>query len=109
MPSRITVEYDQSISAFTAENKLTMNAGHPVVFWSFRIKDLQEWLVTLEETMLKDDNVANRIVMERLYFSLKAAHNKHRAEHDAVVTDAPNGDDLMAYLTAYAAATAAGL
>jgi hypothetical protein len=41
-----------------------------------------------------------------MVFSLKAAHVKHKKQHQEVVTDAPTADDLMAYLAAYAAAIA---
>jgi hypothetical protein len=91
-------------SAFTKSNSLVMNGNHPVVAWSFRIKDLEEWLTTLEETMLKEENMANRLAMERLYFSLKGAHSKHKQQHDEITTEAPSEADLMAYLEAYAAA-----
>ncbi len=91
-------------SAFTKSNALVMNGNHPVVAWSFRIKDLEEWLTTLEETMLREENMANRLVMERLYFSLKGALSKHKQQHDEIQTDAPSEDDLMAYLEAYAVA-----
>lgn len=92
------------ISAFTSRNKLVMNGGAPCVAWSFRIKDLEDWLTTLEEIMPHEGMTTHRRVLEGLYFSLKAAHKKHVEEHDEIVTDAPNADDLMQYLLAYAAA-----
>jgi hypothetical protein len=46
----------------------------------------------------------HRCGLERLYFTLKAAYGKHRAQHDEIVSEAPNADDLMAYLTAYTSA-----
>lgn len=91
-------------SAFTKNNSLVMNGNHPTVAWSFRIKDLEEWLTTLEETMLHEKNMVNRLVMERLYFSLKGAHAKHKQQHNEIQTEAPSEADLMAYLEAYAAA-----
>lgn len=104
MPSFIEAESSSgSINAFTSENKLVMNMGQPVVAWSFRIKDLEEWLTTLEEAMLAEPNVAKRWSLERIYFSLKAAHTKHLDQHNEVVTNAPNADDLMQYLASYAA------
>jgi len=103
MHALIKTELSGETSAFTSEGKLTMNYGSPYVAWGFSVKDLEEWLTTLEETMLKDDNVANRRIMEKLYFSLKAAHNQHLRDHDDVVTNAPTADDLMQYLASYTA------
>jgi ribonuclease HI len=89
-------------SAFTADNDLVMNYGAPTVAYSLRIKDLEEWLTTLEEIM--PSQTAHRYSLEGLYFALKAAHDKHKKQHEEVVTDAPSSDDLMDYLMAYAAA-----
>jgi hypothetical protein len=94
-------------SAFVQHDRgmqIVMNAGKPCVEWSFRIKELQQWLTTLEEVMIKEENHGNRRDLEGLYFSLKAAHARHIQEHKEIVTEAPTADDLQAYLTAYAAA-----
>ena len=106
MPSKIKTETDQTVTAFTADGSLIMNFGSPIVSWSFSIKHLEDWLTTLEEVMLKETNMTNRYVLERLYFGLKAAHKRHLAEHEQVITEAPTEDDLMSYLTAYSAAMA---
>lgn len=103
MPANIKTEFDNTVSAFTSHGELAMNFGNPIVAWTFPVKDLENWLTTLEEMMLKEQNVANRWTLERLYFSLKAAHKKHCDQHDEIVTDAPSEDDLIAYLTSYAA------
>jgi len=84
--------------------QIVMNGSNPVVEWSFRIKDLENWLTTLEEAMTSEDNYGQRRGLEDIYFSLKAAHTKHQAQHEAIVTDAPTADDLAEYLAAYAAA-----
>jgi hypothetical protein len=89
-------------SAFTKYNDIVMNNGAPCVGWSFRIKDLEDWLTTLEEII--PEQTAHRSILEGLYFSLKAAHVKHKQQHDEIVTEAPGADDLMEYLASYAAA-----
>jgi hypothetical protein len=100
-----TIYHDSlGTSAFTKDHHLVMNGNHPTVAWSFRIKELEEWLITLEEAVVKEENFANRLVMERLYFSLKAAHSKHKQQHEEITTEAPSDADLMAYLEAYAVA-----
>lgn len=84
--------------------QVVMNCGAPCVEWSFRISELQQWLTTLEELMLREGNQHNRRDLEGIYFSLKAAYTKHIKQHDEIVTDAPTADDLFAYLVAYAKA-----
>ena len=84
--------------------QIVMNGSNPVVEWSFRIKDLENWLTTLEEAMVDESNYSQRRGLEEIYFSLKAAHVKHEKQHQEVVTNAPTADDLAEYLAAYAAA-----
>jgi hypothetical protein len=43
-----------------------------------------------------------------LLCSLKAAHDQHIEQHQAVVTEAPTADDQLAYLAAYATAIGNG-
>jgi hypothetical protein len=103
----IIQQHSYGTSAFLQNDhgmKIVMNGGSPCVEWSFRIKELQQWLTTLEEVMTKEENYGNRRDLESIYFSLKAAHTRHLQEHEDVVTDAPTADDLQAYLAAYAAA-----
>jgi hypothetical protein len=89
-------------TAFTKHNHIVMNGGSPCVAWSFQVRELEDWLTTLEEIM--PQHPAHRSILEGLYFSLKAAHVKHEEQHDEIVTEAPSADDLMQYLAAYAAA-----
>jgi hypothetical protein len=84
--------------------EVVMNGSAPCVEWSFRIEKLEQWLTTLEEAMVDENNCGHRRGLEDIYFSLKAAHKKHQTQHEAIVTDAPTADDLQAYLAAYAAA-----
>ena len=94
------------ISAFTADQRLVMNGSSPCVAWSFRIKELENWLTTLEEIMPSSPLAPHYDSLRGLYFSLKAAHAKHEEQHNEIVTDAPTTDDLMEYLAAYAASIA---
>jgi hypothetical protein len=103
----IIQQHSYGTSAFIDKGhgmQIVMNGGSPCVEWSFRVKELQQWLTTLEEVMTKEENYGNRRDLESIYFSLKAAHTRHLQEHEDVVTDAPTADDLQAYLAAYAAA-----
>jgi len=93
-------------SVFTDKGDLVMNLDRPVVSSYLQIKELEEWLITLEETMARETNVVNRRSLEGIYFMLKAARRKHLDQHEEVQSQAPTADDLQAYLSAYAAAIA---
>jgi len=93
-------------SVFTDKGDLVMNLDRPVVSSYLQVKEVEEWLITLEETMVRETNVANRRSLEGIYFMLKAARRKHLDQHEEVQSQAPTADDLQAYLSAYAAAIA---
>ena len=105
MPAHIKTERSGETSAFTADGTLVMNYGRPHVSCGFAVADIEDWLTTLEETMPAMP-ACHRYTLERLYFSLKAAHNRHKREHDDIVSDAPSAEDLMNYLASYATAMA---
>lgn len=100
MTTFITVD-SLGVSAFH-DDSLVMNCSHPTVVHYLRIKELQNWLTTLEET-IPTVPAAHRYDLEKLYFSLKSAYSAHLREHEAIVTEAPTADDLQEYLKAYAA------
>lgn len=103
MSASIKIEHSGKTSAFTPSGKLVMNFGEPCVCWSFSVKNLENWLTTIEE-IINEIPPAHRRPLEDLYFSLKAAHKRHEKEHEEVVTNAPSEDDLMQYLMSYSAA-----
>jgi transketolase len=94
----------KSAETLNAQGISTQVVSAPCLEWSFRIQALEDWLTTLEEAMVDENNYGHRRGLEDIYFSLKAAHKKHQAQHETIVTDAPTADDLQAYLMAYAAA-----
>lgn len=106
MTAYITTCEFLGVSAFH-DDALVMTCNHPTVTHYLRIKELQNWLTTLEET-IPEAPAAHRYFLEQLYFSLKAAHAAHLREHEAIVTEAPTAEDLQEYLSAYAAAIGNG-
>ena len=103
--AHIKTEPSGETTAFTADGTLVMNYGSPHVAWGFPVKSLENWLTTLEEAMTIMPSCHSRSI-ETLYFSLKAAHKRHLQEHETLISEAPTSDDLMTYLTSYAAAMA---
>lgn len=101
MTASIKTESSGETTAFTADGDLVMNYGRPSVSWTLPIKDLEEWLTTLEE-VIPEVHFAHQHSLRMLKSSLAAAHNWHKREHEAIVTDAPSEEDLMAYLMSYA-------
>jgi hypothetical protein len=94
----VTIRNDNlGVAAFDSERKITMNCNRPIVQWHLDVPEMENWLTTLEEAMTVMEP-HHRCGLERLYFTLKAAYGKHRAQHDEIVSEAPNADDLMAYL-----------
>lgn len=102
MSSKITTS-NFGANAFTSDNNLVMNFGHPTVSSYLRVRQVEEWITTLEEVMIMPRMAPHRRHLEEMYFSLKHSLEKHKKEHLQVVTEAPTSDDLMAYLAAYAA------
>ena len=93
-------------SVFTDKGAMVMNLDQPVVSSYLHIREVEEWLITLEETMVREENMVNRRSLEGIYFMLKAARRKHLDQHQEIQEQAPTADDLQAYLSAYAAAIA---
>lgn len=85
--------------------KCVMVVNEPVVAWGFNIKQLEDWIATLEQ-QLEAVSGPTWYSLHRLLSSLRAAHDRHLLEHRQVVSEAPTADDLTAYLAAYAAAVA---
>jgi len=99
--------HKQKASAFIHTDhgcQIVMNMGEPVVTWSFRIKDLQDWITSLEELP-----VEQRRQFDGLLSHLLAAHKKHKDQDQCVIDHAPSAKDLEDYLLDYSAAVRAGL
>ena len=92
-----------AISAFTDDGQLLMNCGSPIVEWSFRIDDLQEYIQTLERAIDEEPSMAQRMGLEHSLICLSCAYKHHQKQHQQVLTEAPTGQDLEEYLTFYAA------
>ena len=106
MAAYITVSKTIGVSAFH-DSTLVMNCSLPMALHYICVKELQEWLITLEEIIPKAPT-AHRYHLEQLFCSLKSAYNTHLREHEAIVTEAPTAEDLQEYLVAYAAAIGHG-
>lgn len=104
MPSQIKTETNGATSAFTSDNRLVMNMGHPTISTYLRIKEMQEWMTTLEEVMLLPRIAPHLYHLEGMYFAFKVAIKHHKKEHLEVVTEAPSEKDLEEYLASYAIA-----
>jgi hypothetical protein len=101
-------QHNQGISAFTKNGQLVMSSNRPTVAWSLPVRKLEEWITTLEVLSEGGALGPHKATVKELLCQLHAAHGKHREQHAEVVTDAPTGDDQLAYLAAYAASISGG-
>ena len=75
----------------------------PVVDAMLQVTEMQQWVTTLEE-ILPEVPVCHYGTLSLMIVRLQVYLDRHQAQHEAIVTDAPTEDDLQAYLMAYAAA-----
>ena len=106
MPSHIKIEPTGAVSAFTANNRLVMNGDHPTVSTFLRVKEMHDWVTTLEEVMVQPNMAHHRYHLEAMYFAFKGAIRRHQEEHAEVVSEAPTAEDLLEYLVSYSRAIA---
>lgn len=93
-----------TISATSNSDELVMVCSIPMVQGYFSIADLQRWTTTLEEVIGNKRNAAHQYALEGMCLMFKHMLDKHQEQHQEVVSSAPTGDDLQAYLAFYAAA-----
>lgn len=89
------------ISAFTDQGQLVMNCGNPIVEWSFRVEELQEYIQTIERAIDEEPVYAQRAALERILISFLTAYKFHEEQHKEVVENSPTGADLEEYLLFY--------
>jgi len=104
MPSQIIAERNGSTSAFTNDNRLVMSMGRPLISTYLSVKEIQEWMTTLEEIMDVPSMACHRYHLQTIYFTCKGALKRHNEEHAEVVSEAPTAEDLQEYLASYAVA-----
>jgi len=82
--------------------------GTPVVDALLDVRELERWVTTLEEVL---PNVPTRHYgpLTLLLVRLQVALDEHNRQHQEVIDEAPTEQDMMAYLSAYAAAYATGV
>jgi len=88
-------------------SKVIMAYGNPVVETSFHVKELQEYLQTLEKAIEEEPNFIQKMALERLRIALLVVYTKHKEEHDDALASAPTSDDLAEYLMFYSASVKA--
>lgn len=79
--------------------------GTPVVDAMLGVKELQEWVTTLEE-VLPNVPIGHYGTLSMMIIRLQVVLDRHQQEHETIITEAPTPEDMVEYLSAYLAAMA---
>lgn len=86
----------------TVDNNTVMTMGEPCVQAYITIKELQNFLQTLEKAIDEEPNHAQQFALQRIYYYFHSYYNIHKEEHKKMLTEAPSGTDLEEYMLSYA-------
>jgi hypothetical protein len=105
MTASISKAPSGAVYAFNGEPMRPCSMVHntSVVDAMLQVTEMQQWVTTLEE-ILPEVPVCHYGTLSLMIVRLQVYLDRHQAQHEAIVTDAPTADDLQAYLAAYAAA-----
>jgi aminopeptidase-like protein len=100
--------YGEKLSAFTADNRLVMSFGSPMVNVPVSIKELQEFICSLEQAIDDEPSIGQRFAFLSMKSIFEAALKQAQRDYDEMVSEAPTGADLEEYMLAYARAVQKG-
>lgn len=96
------------ISAFN-DRKLVMSMGEPVVARHFTVKELQEYICTLEQAIEDEPKFGQRLGLQRIHCALTISLDALKQNHEEFCKAAPSGADFEEYLSFYNNAVKGGL
>ena len=103
MTSSISKTPSGGVYAFLGHEPLptcAMVHGRPVVDAVLDVKELQNWVTTLEE-ILPSVAPCHYGTLSLMIVRLQVVLDQHDKEHQQVVTEAPTAEDLIEYLASY--------
>lgn len=74
--------------------------GRPVVDAVLDVKEVQNWVTTLEE-VLPNVPACHYGTLALMVVRLQVVLDQHNKEHEQVITEAPTAEDLIEYLASY--------
>lgn len=98
---------DKPLSAFY-DGRIRMSFGSPIVECHITVRELQGFIVTLEQAIEDEPNFTQRHALEHILGVMKASYLLHLEQHEELVKEAPAGPDFEEYLMNYAKAVQQG-
>lgn len=103
MENKISFYELSSGNTVTLNGKAVMQHSEPVVEWPVKVSQVEEWATTIEELLAGTPAWHHKKHLREMFFELQCMIRYHKQQHETVVTEAPTVDDLIAYLSYYAA------
>jgi len=100
---------NKELSAFTSDNRLVMSFGSPIASVPITVKELQDFVCTLEQAIDDEPNIKQRIAFGSIKHIFQASLKQAQKDYESIVEEAPTGTDLEEYMLSYARAVKEGV
>jgi aminopeptidase-like protein len=100
--------WGEKLSAFTSDNRLVMSFGSPIASVPITVKELQDFVCTLEQAIDDEPNVKQRLALGSIKHIFQASLKQAQKDHEQIVEETPTGADLEEYMLSYARAVKTG-
>ncbi len=107
-PSFYRWDSNKKLSAFTADNRLVMSFGSPITSVPIKVKELQDFVCTLEQAIDDEPNSKQRIALSSIKHIFQASLKQAQKDHEEIIEQAPAGADLEEYMLSYSRAIKEG-
>lgn len=93
--------WGEKLSAFS-DDRLVMSFGSPIASVPITVKELQDFVCTLEQAIDDEPNVKQRIALGSIKHIFQASLKQAQRDHETILREAPTGSDLEEYMMNYA-------
>ena len=93
--------WGEKLSAFS-EGRLVMSFGSPIASVPITVKELQDFVCTLEQAIDDEPNIKQRIALGSIKHIFQASLKQAQRDHETILQEAPTGADLEEYMMNYA-------
>jgi hypothetical protein len=100
--------WGEKLSAFTSDDRLVMSFGSPIASVPITVKELQDFVCTLEQAIDDEPNARQRIALGSIKHIFQASLKQAQKDHEQIVEETPTGADLEEYMLSYARAVKTG-
>jgi hypothetical protein len=99
--------WGEKLSAFI-DNRLVMSFGSPIASVPIKVKELQDFVCTLEQAIDDEPNIEQRIALGSIKYIFQASLKQAQKDHEKIVEETPTGADLEEYMLSYSRAIKEG-